>query len=481
MPHQSFFLINIESIMKNKNSINKIVILNIISTLILQGLTFFTSPIISRMLGPSNYGIASVYITWVALFSTVFGLQTQSTIAIAEKDIAEEKQLQYQSSILALSLVAYILFSIVVLLFADEITGFMGFKQSIIYLVLLQGFGQYVVTFVNVKLTYEFKAFHNFILTIIVAFSTLGLSLILISIFPSDINYMGRILGQLIPYTILGLGLCIYLFIKGRLFYNKNYWKYCIPLCIPIVFHNLSNLVLNQSDRVMIQAMTGSYSAGIYSLAYSFGSVISTVWASLNNSWVPFYYEYSRKNEFDVMRFRAKNYTELFTVLAVGFNLVYTEVYHWFAGKDYWQGTYLISIFTFGFYCMFLYSFPVNYEFFYKKTKIIAIGTITAAICNILLNCVLITQFGIYGAAVATALSYLLQFIFHYIFASKIVCKGDKQYPFHIKMFLPYIVMFISFIVVSVFLESFTFVRWGIGLLIGFVELIRIVMRKSIF
>ena len=52
---------------KKVASANSIVSFNILSTLILQGLTFFTAPIISRMLGADNYGIAAVYVTWVSL------------------------------------------------------------------------------------------------------------------------------------------------------------------------------------------------------------------------------------------------------------------------------------------------------------------------------------------------------------------------------------------------------------------------------
>ena len=73
-------------LMKSNKRVNTITIINIISTLFLQGITFISAPIISRLLGPDNYGIASVYITWVGLFSTVFGLQTQSTIALARKE-----------------------------------------------------------------------------------------------------------------------------------------------------------------------------------------------------------------------------------------------------------------------------------------------------------------------------------------------------------------------------------------------------------
>ena len=231
----------------------------------------------------------------------------------------------------------------------------------------------------------------------------------------------------------------------------------------------------------MIQSLVSNSEAGIYSLAYSFGSVLSTVWTALNNSWVPFYYELSRKDEMSVLKQKARNYTELFTVIAIGFNLVYPEVYHIFAGKDYWSGTQLISIFSLGFYCMFLYSFPVNYEFFNKKTKLIAIGTVTAAVCNIILNYFLIISWGIYGAAIATAISYLLQFVFHFTCIKFFISKGKNDYPFSLRTFLPYIMLFCVSVTVCWLTSEMKYFRWIIGILIGLYELTRIIKRKTIF
>ena len=55
--------------MKNAN---RIIFLNILSTVIIQGLTFLSSPIFSRMLGTDNYGVVSLYNTWTMIISAVF-------------------------------------------------------------------------------------------------------------------------------------------------------------------------------------------------------------------------------------------------------------------------------------------------------------------------------------------------------------------------------------------------------------------------
>lgn len=467
--------------MELKGRVNKIAFFNILSTVILQGITFFTSPIISRLLGTSNYGIASVYNTWVSLFAIIFGLQTQSSLAVARNEFGKEEQNKYQSSILSLSIVTYITLSLIALSLLEYISTWISLSNTIIILALIQGFGQMVITFVNVKFTYEFKAKQNFAITLTLSLTTLVLSILLIKIMDNEINYIGRILGLAIPYIIIGFILSNIIIIKGKTFYNKDYWKFCLRLSIPIIVHNISNLVLNQSDRVMLKHYLGNDFAGIYSLAYSFSAVLTALWTALNNTWVPFYYEYTRKREIEELKIHAHNYLELFTVLASGFVLLYFDVYHLFADKNFWHGTNLIVLFSIGFYFMFLYSFPVNYEFYNKKTKLIATGTILSAISNILLNIFLIESMGIYGAAIATAISYVVQFMFHYISCKLIIKSSNSIYPFGIKMFFPYLFGFVFSILLSLVFTQFIIIRWGLGILIGLWELIQIKKRKSVF
>ena len=126
----------------SSKSINKIAFYNILSTVFLQGLSLFTSPIFSRMLGPTNYGIVSVYFTWVSFVSITFGLQTQSTIAIAKNTFSHDEQIKYQSSILSLSILSYFVLSCVVILLIVPLSKVMKVEKAIILLILVHGFGQ---------------------------------------------------------------------------------------------------------------------------------------------------------------------------------------------------------------------------------------------------------------------------------------------------------------------------------------------------
>ncbi len=56
---------------------NRVAFFNILSTLLLRGISIFTMPLFSRLLGTSSYGVTQVYNTWVAVFAIVLTLQTQ--------------------------------------------------------------------------------------------------------------------------------------------------------------------------------------------------------------------------------------------------------------------------------------------------------------------------------------------------------------------------------------------------------------------
>lgn len=457
---------------------NKIAAFNIASTIILQGLTFFSGPVFSALLGTSNYGVASVYLTWVQVASTVFSLQAGSTIALARVNFPMEEQKKFQSSVLSLATIAYVSFSIITIFVTWLLSKVTSISLPMVVIGLLHGWGLYCVTFINTKFTYEFQASKNFVLSVLTSVLTIGISYLLIRQFPAENNYWGRIIGQSSVYTLLGFAIIFFVIRSGKTIFSKEYWRFTIPIALPTIFHLLANIVLNQSDRVMLQKMVDNSAAGIYALACTFGAVLSTVWSALNNSWVPFYYEYTRNQEIDEMKKHARNYMELFTVVAIGFVFLAREVFHLYARQSFWGGTDLIPLFSIGYYFVFLYSFPVNYEFYHKKTKTIAIGTGGAALCNIILNYFLIKVWGVQGAVIATAISHGLQFIFHHICAKRI---NRNAYPFRLKMFLPGFLGICAACVFYYFTRDLWWIRWGLAACLGGCELYRMIKRREIF
>lgn len=455
---------------------NRVAFFNILSTVLLRGISIFTAPLFTRLLGTGGYGVTQIYNTWVAVIAIVFTMQTQGTLVNARVEYSEEEQRRYHSSVMCMSLMLFLLCSAVVLIFVDPISQALKLNKILICLMLLQAFGTFCVNFLNQKNVYEFKAGQNMVMSLTVTLTTLALSLLFVLSMPKEINYYGRIGAIAGTYGLIGIPICIMILRQGRTFIDKGYWKFCIALAIPSVFHNLSDLILGQSDKVMLQQLLNEHTLGIYGAALNFGGIIFTIFVALNNSWCPFFFEDQKLGQTEKVHRKAKNFLELFTVLSVGFILLSKEVYQVYVGKDFWQGTILIPVFVSSYYLNFLCTFPVNYEYYHKKTKVVAVVTILSSLVNIALNWVLIHAIGMAGAAIATMLSHTLQLTMHYVYVRYML--GGRDYPFGIKLWLRYALGYMAAVLFVLLSWNLGLIRWALGGVLGIWELLRIKRRK---
>ena len=464
--------------MKRNDSANKITLLNILSTFILQGIAFLTTPIFTRLLGTSQFGVYAVFNSWVLILTCIMGLGIHSAIGTGLYTF-RERYLAFRNSILLFSTLVCVIELIIIICLRNILANLLELNDMLILIIGITAFGHYIVNFAHNSFIYEKKAWSNLILSISVSIFTVVLSIILILEMDTELRYLARIYGVTISYVIIGIILWLLLFLEKPETIKSEYYKYGFIVGFPIVFHALSQNILGQSDRVMMQFYGISTSEiGIYSLFYSFCAVLSTILSALNNSWCPFYYDDINEGKWERINQKSKNYIELFTVLSVGFLLLARELSYVMADTTYWMGIDVIPILTLAVYFTFMYQFPVNFEFYHKKTKIIAIGTMGAGVTNIILNAVMIPCWGMYGAAIATALSYLGLFFAHYLIVSKM-----KEHKYHLKMqvFVPGVIGLLLGVILFYFLSELWVLRWGCGLVIGGFEMYRMYKRKSIF
>ncbi|MGL5765495.1 MAG: lipopolysaccharide biosynthesis protein, partial [Sarcina sp.] len=264
--------------------------------------------------------------------------------------------------------------------------------------------------------------------------------------------------GTFISVVFIALFLYIKELRNGKVFFSKKYWLFCLPIAIPIIFHNLSHLVLNQADRLMLDKLVGDSATGIYSFTYNIGIILNIVNMSINSAWVAWYFDALKDKLFSEIKSMVKNYIVIFTIITGLFLLGAPELVKILSAKTYWGGINLLPIIILGYYFVFLYTFAVNYEFYSKKTKFIALGTIIAAIINIVINVIYIPKIGMYAAAISTLIAYIVLFLMHE-FIVRIVLK-HKDFPFYYYL-LSIAVIGIVTIVSYIFIE-YLLIRWAI-------------------
>ena len=391
----------------------------------------------------------------------------------------KKKKKEYFSSIIFMILCSFMIILGIAHAGMNYLVDLLGLPAMMVILILIHALGMALVNFATIRYTYEKRSYITFIISVSVAVSGIVLSLFLLqSGICNGPLYYSRAFGAAIPYVVLGAFVCMMFIGQGKTFFSREYWGFCLPLCLPMIFHGLSQLVLGQADRVMLQNMMNDSVVGIYSFTYTFANVLNIIYNAFNNTWVPFYYDDVHSGNIEQIYKRSKNYIFIFTALSMGFMLLAPDVIKLFAGEEFWDGIGMLPVLVLANYMIFLYSFPVNYEFYHKKSIHIATGTTSAAVINCVLNYFLIRRIGMSGAAVATLISYILLWLFHHL-VSKYIIK--ENYHYRIKQFMPALIVMIICSVYVYMLQDNIILRWAAALVVGVVALRHLVKTKTIF
>ena len=460
---------------------NSQALFNILAQLVLNGVNFVLIMLFTRFLSTSDYGIVSIYQAYVLFFAVIVGISVQGSIGTAFAHVPKEEHDSYLSSIMLLAVISFFAILSIIALFIKPFIRFSELDAGLIFLMVTHSFGVCCFNFANIKYVYQRKAQNSFFMSLIIAGSMILLSIVAITQKNIPISeYLGRILSIAIPYIGCALYVSITTIIAKNPFVKiRHYWKFCLPLCLPLVLHGVSQVVLSQTDKIMLQKIMADNSiVGLYSFLVTFVHILNSLYIALNNTWVPIYYGYLKEEQYCILSSRSRKYNDFFTYLVVGFILVSPEFIKIFADARYWGAMELIPIIAISVYMVFLYSFAVNYELFHRESRWIAVGTTSAALCNIILNVVLIKPFGMYGAALATLVSYILMFVFHSVCSSKII-KG--HFPYTYNFYLKNIVVVILASCLFWAFIDLWMIRWMLAVIVAGVIGINLYKNKTLF
>ena len=382
-----------------------------ITDFILKGMAFITIPIYTRLLNLEEYGIVSVYMTFVSIFMIITGLDLHASIGTGINDFKKDKN-KFLSSVLFLSFLSFAIFFVIGYVGKDYFSKVVNIKSNVFILAIISGYLTFVITFYNMIKVFEKDYKKKSLISLINASLNIALSVMLLLIITNN-KYLGRIYGDLFSKLFLALILFMVIISKGRKLIWLKAWKYSLMIGLPLILHNLSGIILAQFDRLAIQKIIDSESVGLYSYAYNLGMVPLIVLGALNLAWVPWFYEKMYNTEGKEVNIKSRYYNEFFLVLLCLMFILIPELGLIMAPSSYNASLVIIPIIITSYYMQFLYTLYVNFAFFYKKTGSISLGTVLAGTINIVLNVLLIPKYGYEIAAITTLVSYFFLLLFH--------------------------------------------------------------------
>ncbi len=445
----------------------------VISSFLVRGIGFLTTPIFSRLLSTAEFGLYNNYSSWMAIISVFVTLNLESTLIRAKYDY-EESFDEYILSMLGLSSLSALIWLLVFnsfWFFFENVFGIEKFYINIMccYLLLNPFISMYLG-----RARYYFEYKKSAILSTGVSICTAIISVLLVVYLPNKLT--GRIIGSACPTILVGLVLAAYFFRIGKRI-NIHYWRYALPICMPYIPHVFSLIILNAVDRIMITKICGATENAIYSLAYSCASIITMLVGAMNSAFAPWIGEKLHENDYTIIKKVSRIYTIAFISGAIYIILITPEIVSILGGYRYKAGIWVLPPIAGGAIMQFMYCIFVNVEQFEKKTTWMAVASVSAAILNYVLNVIFIPRYGYLAAAYTTLIGYTWLLISHMLIV--------YHYGFHTTFDYHFFISMIIICFVTVFISTVLFHHPILRLSVAFIYCILLIYgwlryRKSI-
>lgn len=260
-------------------------------------LSFITLPIFSRMLTTEEYGLSTVYSSTMALLIIFTSLQLPyGSFATAMTKFKNDRD-NYITSINYVCTGLTILFYIIYIPFHAFWNKYLDIPTL---LIIVMGIEMLMTTSLNLwmgKQRFEYK--YKGVVLVILSSSILGTIIAIITTYFSNDKGITKVLA----YSIVAISVGIVPYVKSMIHLRDGlklrYIKYALSFNLPLIPYYLSQMIFNQSDRLMINSMCGRSDAAMYGVTYNLAIILTFVINAVNNSYVPWFYGKLKENKFE--------------------------------------------------------------------------------------------------------------------------------------------------------------------------------------
>lgn len=369
-------------------------------------LSFLLVPLYTNCLTTSEYGIADLLTTTATLLIYIFTLNISESVLRfgIEKDRCSEVVLYHGLKILGKGS-CLVIIGIVICKLLNLLNW-----QNYCYIFL---FANFFMTGLNQILLNYLRAIDKIVNLVISSlfYSVISVCSNLVFLVGLDLGLLGYLLSFIVAAVVSNLYIMATIkfnvpnFLKAKS--EKNLSKDMVRYSFPLVFNSLAWWINNCIDKYFVTAIVGVVANGVYAVSYKIPTILSVVQSIFSQAFtLSSIKEFDRedKDGFFAQMYSLYNVTMVLACSClVILNIPIASIL--FANEFFeaWKySPFLLFSTVFGA----LSGYVGTIFTAVKDSKVFAISTVVGAMLNTLLNAVLIPYYGVYGAAVATAISY---------------------------------------------------------------------------
>ena len=435
-------------------------------------LSFLTLPLFTRLMTTQQYGQYMVYTSWSSILTIFITLYLAFGCFNTAMVRFEEDADRYIAAIQGICTVLAAAFLAVYLPFRGFFNALFELPTALVLLMVAEVVTTFSLSCWYGKLRFSFRYKPVAAVTLLIAVLSPLLAYFLVTASPEK-GY-ARIVGYAVVVVAFGGAIYIRNLLRGKSFFHKKYWRYALSFNVPLIPYYMSQVIFNQSDRIMISHYTGQDKAGIYGVACTLALVLNFVLNAINDAYVPWLYRNIKaKNTVDSPKI-ANIIGALMAVLLLGVIGLAPELIYLLAGEEYAQAVWAVGPVAMSVLLLFYSQLFINIQFYYAQKGLLVLASLGAAVLNIVLNALLIPKLGFLAAAYTTLVSYLVFAGANYVAMKRTLKKqGSQDKLFDMRGLLLILLVFLALSAAAMALYDYLLIRLAVAAVLVIVVALR--------
>lgn len=420
-------------------------------------INFICMPFYTRLLNAEQYGEYSLYQSWTSIIMVFLTLNLFYSGYVSGLAHFSKEEERYTSATIGL-VTGLCLLGGVVVWTINDITHVVLPRRYVVYMIFEVFLNAlYFFWAANERFHYRFVNLLKYTVVALMTSSMAGITALYFveDKYKLDIRILTTIIGWFIV-DVLGYRKWIF---NIQYLLVKKYWIYGLSTNIPLIPHYLSGVILNQSDRIMIEYYSGKRYTAYYSLAYSISMMLTLFTTALKNTLDPMVYQSLKENDSRKLVTIIDRSFLFIGCFCITSTLVAPELIQILAPDDYSLACSVLPPLTCSVFFIYSYNMFSAIEFYYRKSKTMMVVSAIVALLNLVLNLIFVPVYGFSAAGYTTLFCYIMFAVLHLVISQYVIHKERISNMFIIPRYIIYAITVVILCNLISLLYSYSFVR----------------------
>ncbi len=369
-------------------------------------------PLLSRFLGPEDFGKAFIFVTVVWLINTVLGLNLQAAAVVRYKKVEKSEFARFISAGLVFALGLTLAFQLILIVAGDTVSRFISLDISHIHIALFASFFNVVfLVWQNIQMIqknvvhYSIQQIANVVVT--------GLTTVLLVVY-LHMGLDGRIWSLAIAYVTMGVIALLQMWKQGFLVRGFSFAEFSdiLKFGLRLMPHMLGVFLFSGLDRLLVPHLLGMTRAGVYMGAANLAASFALLTAAYNRTIIPTIYDKIAADPADASIF-LRRLLVLFAAAALPVFaitwMVLPPVVEWYLGAGFEGAGKLFAILLLCQLLFLIYTIGSNILMYLEQNTHLSIITITTGIVFISTLLATYQWAGLYAVVLSLLLAWVLR------------------------------------------------------------------------